>query len=97
MLLLAAFMQGSPELLKAAFVVLAFISPYRASLCPLLPALQELSGTAGDPWRRLSGGLAHQYWCFWTPEAKILKRANQPLTWRRPQGRGLSAELLIAT
>jgi homoserine kinase len=54
MLLLAAFTQGDPELLKAALED-RIHQPYRARLCPLLPALQELSATAGILGAALSG------------------------------------------
>jgi homoserine kinase len=54
MLLLAAFVQGRPELLS---VVLEdrIHQPYRASLCPLLPCLQELTGQNGVLGAVLSG------------------------------------------
>jgi homoserine kinase len=41
MLMFTAFSQGRPELLPAALQD-RIHQPYRASLCPLLPALQEL-------------------------------------------------------
>lgn len=44
MLLLAAFVQGRPELLAAALED-RMHQPYRAALCPLLPALQKLRQT----------------------------------------------------
>ena len=43
MLLLSAFTQGRPDLLRGAFDD-KIHQPYRAPLCPLLPALQELAG-----------------------------------------------------
>jgi len=54
MLLLAAFMQGRPDLLSAALDD-RIHQPYRAALCPLLPALQELKGTGGVLGAALSG------------------------------------------
>jgi homoserine kinase len=54
MLLLAAFVQGRGELLAAALQD-RIHQPYRASLCPLLPALQKLVGTSGILGTVLSG------------------------------------------
>jgi homoserine kinase len=54
MLLLAAFTQGRPELLCAALED-RIHQPYRAALCPLLPALQELKGKDGILGAALSG------------------------------------------
>ncbi len=54
MLLLAAFMQGRPDVLSAALED-RIHQPYRAALCPLLPALQELKGKNGILGSALSG------------------------------------------
>lgn len=54
MLLLAAFTQGLPELLSTALED-RIHQPYRAPLCPLLPALQPLAGTEGILGAVLSG------------------------------------------
>ena len=54
MLLLAAFMQGRPDLLASALED-RIHQPYRAPLCPLLPALQGLAGTEGILGAALSG------------------------------------------
>jgi len=54
MLLLAAFTQGRHDLLSAALTD-RIHQPYRASLCPLLPCLQELTGTKGIMGAALSG------------------------------------------
>ncbi len=54
MLLLAAFVQGRRDLLPAALED-RIHQPYRATLCPLLPALQKLAGTAGILGAVLSG------------------------------------------
>jgi homoserine kinase len=54
MLLLAAFTQGRHEVLAAALED-RLHQPYRASLCPLLPALQELKGRSGLLGVALSG------------------------------------------
>lgn len=54
MLLLAAFTQGRPELLSAALED-RIHQPYRSSLCPLLPCLQQLRGENGVLGAVLSG------------------------------------------
>ena len=54
MLLLAAFIQGRTDLLAPALDD-RLHQPYRASLCPLLPALQKLSGKSGVIGVTLSG------------------------------------------
>lgn len=54
MLLLAAFAQGRHDLLAAALDD-RIHQPYRADLCPLLPALTELKGTDGILGAALSG------------------------------------------
>lgn len=54
MLLLAAFAQGRPDVLSAA-VEDRIHEPYRAPLCPLLPALKELTGKNGILGVALSG------------------------------------------
>jgi homoserine kinase len=54
MLLLGAFTQGRHELLATALDD-RMHQPYRAPLCPLLPALQEVAGQAGILGVALSG------------------------------------------
>jgi len=54
MLLLAAFFQGRKDLLASALED-RIHQPYRASLCPLLPAPQKLNGTHGILGSVLSG------------------------------------------
>jgi homoserine kinase len=54
MLLLAALVQGRRDLLAAALED-RLHQPYRAALCPLLPALQKLAGTVGILGAVLSG------------------------------------------
>jgi homoserine kinase len=54
MLLLAAFLQGRKDLLTSA-IEDRIHQPYRASLCPLLPALQKLNRTRGILGSVLSG------------------------------------------
>jgi homoserine kinase len=54
MLLLAAFHQGRKDWLHSALED-RIHQPYRAALCPLLPALQQLTGTRGILGSALSG------------------------------------------
>jgi homoserine kinase len=54
MLLLAAFAQGRQDLLAASLED-RMHQPYRASLCPLLPALQKLGNSSGVLGVALSG------------------------------------------
>lgn len=54
LLLLAAFMQGRPEVLSVALED-RMHEPYRAALCPLLGCLQELKGKDGILGAALSG------------------------------------------
>ena len=54
MLLLAAFAQGRRDLLSAALED-RIHQPYRAPLCPLLPCLQQLTGSSGILGLALSG------------------------------------------
>jgi homoserine kinase len=54
MLLLVALLQGRKDLLGSALED-RIHQPYRASLCPLLPALQDLTGTRGILGSALSG------------------------------------------
>ena len=54
MFLLAAFTQGNHKLLSVALDD-RIHQPYRASLCPLLPCLQELTGRPGVLGAALSG------------------------------------------
>ena len=54
MLLLTAFLQGKKDILASALED-RIHQPYRSSLCPLLPALQKLTGTRGILGSALSG------------------------------------------
>ena len=71
MLLLAAFTQGRPDFLAAALED-RMHQPYRAPLCPLLPALQELKGKAGILGAALSGA-GPSVLVFLDPKASIAK------------------------
>jgi homoserine kinase len=74
-LLVAAFMQGRPDLLTAALDD-RIHQPYRASLCPLLPALQELKGKDGILGAALSGA-GPSVLMFLDPRAKVSKVTKQ--------------------
>jgi homoserine kinase len=90
MFLLAAFMQGRPELLSAALED-RIHQPYRAPLCPLLPCLQELRGKAGIIGTVLSGA-GPSVLVFVDPRAS-LKKARK-LAEAHMKESGLAAELL---
>ena len=90
MLLLAAFMQGRPDLLSSALED-RIHQPYRAELCPLLPCLQELKGKYGILGAALSGA-GPSVLMFLDPRAsqpKVRKQVAAHLSQR-----GLTAELL---
>jgi homoserine kinase len=90
MLLLAAFTQGRPDLLTAALDD-RIHQPYRAALCPLLPALQELRGKVGILGAALSGA-GPSVLVFLDPRTS-LSRARKLVT-AHIENRGLTAELL---
>jgi len=90
MLLLASFMQGRRDLLKNALED-RIHQPYRAPLCPLLPALQSLTGERGILGAVLSGA-GPSVLLFLdpgVPVAGIRRRVGDCL-----KARGLKAELL---
>ena len=91
MLLLAAFAQGRRDLLAAALED-RMHQPYRARLCPLLPALQKLAaGTAGILGAVLSG--AGPSVLIFLDEKAGVERAKAQVR-RQLQACGLKAELL---
>jgi homoserine kinase len=90
MLLLAAFTQGRPELLTAALDD-RIHQPYRAALCPLLPALQELRGKGGILGAVLSGA-GPSVLVFLDPRTSLLRARK--LATAHIENRGLTAELL---
>lgn len=90
MLLLAAFTQGSPELLSAALED-RIHQPYRAPLCPLLPCLQKVKGKAGIIGAVLSGA-GPSVLVFVDPRASLKKARNLAETHMKECG--LAAELL---
>lgn len=90
MMLLAAFMQGRPDLLSAALED-RIHQPYRAEFCPLLPCLQELKGRGGILGSVLSGA-GPSVLVFVDPKASLAK-ARKLLTSQIAQ-QGLKAEVL---
>jgi homoserine kinase len=90
MLLLAAFTQGRHDLLSAALED-RIHQPYRASLCLLLPCLQELKGKHGILGAALSGA-GPSVLIFLDPYASI--RKTKTLVAAHLSGNGLTAELL---
>jgi homoserine kinase len=93
MLLLAGLIQGRSELVSAALDD-CMHEPYRAALCPLLPALKELSGDSGALGAVLSGA-GPSVLIFVDPKAspaRLKRRIAQHLKSRR-----LSAELITTS
>jgi len=90
MLLLAAFVQGKHDLLGPALTDLIH-QPYRSPLCPLLPALQPLSGKYGISGVALSGA-GPSVLIFLDPN-KSVSGATKKVR-ERLQAYGLNAELL---
>ena len=91
--LLAAFAQGRSDRLRSALQD-RIHEPYRAPLCPLLPALRELAGSEGVLGAVLSGA-GPSVLLFLEPEiavSKTMERVSQHL--RR---RGSEAELLLTS
>lgn len=90
MLMLAAFTQGRPDLLAASLDD-RIHQPYRAALCPLLPALQKLKASDGILGAALSGA-GPSVLIFLDPRASVGK--TEKLVERRLASAGLKAELL---
>ncbi len=93
MLLLAAFTQGRPDLLSAGLED-RIHQPYRASLCPLLPALQELAGTPGILGAVLSGA-GPSVLMFLDPRGKASTRKIAAQVAAHLRQKQLAAELLV--
>ncbi len=91
--LLAAFTQGRSDLLRFALQD-RMHEPYRAPLCPLLPALRELAGGEGVLGAVLSGA-GPSVLLFLDPEIPTSKTAER--VGRRLAASGLQAELLLTT
>ena len=90
MLLLAALMQGRPDLLASALED-RIHQPYRARLCPLLPALQKLAGHSGILGAALSGA-GPSVLLFLHPKAQTAAAGRAVRAHLKEQG--LSAELI---
>jgi homoserine kinase len=93
MFLLAAFTQGSHDLLAAALED-RIHQPYRAPLCPLLPCLQELAGKPGVLGAALSGA-GPSVIVFLDPRFSAQKTRKSVAA--HLAGRGLRAELLLTS
>ncbi len=93
MLLLAALFQGDRKLLASSLVD-RIHQPYRAQLCPLLPALQDLPANAGVLGTALSGA-GPSVLMFLDPEARV-EKAKARVEARLREG-GLKAELLLTS
>lgn len=93
MLLLAALFQGDRKLLASALVD-RIHQPYRAQLCPLLPALQEFPASDGVLGTALSGA-GPSVLMFLDPEARVEK--TKARVEARLRERGLKAELLFTS
>jgi homoserine kinase len=90
MLLLAAFVQGRGELLHNALID-RLHQPYRAPLCPLLPALQELRDHPGILGAALSGA-GPSVLIFLNPKGSLRKTTNDIAA--HLKRRNLRAELI---
>jgi homoserine kinase len=93
MLLLAAFFQGDRKLLNSSLKD-RIHQPYRARLCPLLPALQDFPASTGVLGAVLSGA-GPSVLMFLDPEARVEKTTAQVEA--RLRERGLKAELLLTS
>ena len=93
MFLLAALTQGQPKLMATALED-RIHQPYRASLCPLLPALQKLDRSTGTLGVALSGA-GPSVLIFVDPKASIIGVKTRVKNHLRVAG--LSAELISAT
>lgn len=93
MLLLAAFTQGKPDFLAAALED-RIHQPYRAPLCPLLPAAQELVGKRGLLGAVLSGA-GPSVLIFLDPHAKTPAKKIAALVAAHFDQKNLKAELFL--
>jgi len=91
MLLLAALMQGRRDLLTSALDD-RLHQPYRASLCPLLPALQKFSRTIPGILGTALSGAGPSVLMFLDEKVGANRVARQARTYL--QERGLKAELI---
>ena len=93
MLLLAAFFQGDRKLLASSLMD-RIHQPYRAQLCPLLPALQDFPANAGALGAVLSGA-GPSVLMFLDPNARAEKTKGRVEA--RLRERGLKAELVLTS
>jgi len=93
MLLLAALFQGDRKLLAASLED-RIHQPYRADLCPLLPALQNLPASAGVLGVALSGA-GPSVLMFLDPEVPVEK--TKAKVEARLRDRGLKGELVLTS
>jgi homoserine kinase len=91
--LLAAFTQGRADLLRSALQD-RIHEPYRAPLCPLLPALRELTGSEGVLGAVLSGA-GPSVLLFLNPEVPAAQMASRVAA--HLMEKGLKAELLLSS
>ena len=91
MLLVAAFAQGRADLLASALED-RIHQPYRAALCPLLPALKQLGGAKGILGAVLSGA-GPSVLVFLDPKAHVSKVKAQVAA--HLKNSGLTAELIV--
>ena len=95
MLLLAAFTQGDPELVRAALAD-RIHQPYRAPLCPLLPATQEIVGARGILGAVLSGA-GPSVLVFLDPRVKTPAKKIAAQVAAHFDKKNLKAELFLTT
>jgi homoserine kinase len=95
MFLLAAFVQGKPNFLASALAD-RMHQPYRAPLCPLLPAVQELTGTPGILGAALSGA-GPSVLIFLDPRVKTPAKKIAAQVAAHLHRKRLTAELLLTT
>jgi homoserine kinase len=93
MLLLAALFQGDRKLLASSLED-RIHQPYRAELCPLLPALQNFESRDGILGVALSGA-GPSVLMFLDPKASLEKTKARVES--RLKGRGLKAELVATS
>ena len=93
MMLLAALVQGDRKLLASSLVD-RIHQPYRAQLCPLLPALQDFPANGGVLGSVLSGA-GPSVLMFLDPDARAEKTRAKVESHLRD--RGLKAELLLTS
>jgi homoserine kinase len=93
MMLLAALFQGDRRMLACSLED-RIHQPYRAQLCPLLPAMQDFPATAGVLGSVLSGA-GPSVMVFLDPEARVEKTRAKVESHLRE--RGLKAELLLTS